>query len=569
MRTGLILLVCVGFAQSLVRVPLSRFPSVRSRLRAVNQLDVFLREHQPDIFSRRYAQCYPATQHYLRMGGRSTERLYNFMDAQFFGQISLGKPEQNFTVVFDTGSTDLWVPSSYCVSQACVRHHKFKAFESSTYVHDGRVGSITVQNQVFGEAVYEPGFTFVLAQFDGVLGLGFPQLAEELGSPVFDTMIGQGLLDEPVFSFYLKNNASGFGGELLFGGVDETRFVSPVNWVPVTQKGYWQIRLDAVKVQGALSFCYRSTQGCEAIMDTGTSLIGGPARDVLLLQQFIGATPTAVGEYLVDCVRISSLPILSFLINNVEYSLTGEQYIRREMLHNKEICFSGFESIDIPSPAGPIWILGDVFLSQFYSIYDRGHDRVGLAHLSGRIFKATCGGEEKNKKRKIQAEEENRTTSTKDWVNKENRTKNTKKGELIHRDVSCMCATRQQFNCKCFNTQCFSFGQKVPTAVPQSASEGNPQPQHEKEIQWGSPELLGQWCMLRYDQELYPGIILSTDETHVQVKCMHRVGPNRFFWPARDDILWYLFEDVLEIIPPPKPVTKRHVEISKEVWARY
>ncbi|KAL1276694.1 hypothetical protein QQF64_036317 [Cirrhinus molitorella] len=163
---------------------------------------------------------------------------------------------------------------------------------------------------------------------------------------------------------------------------------SSINWAPVTQKGYWQIRLDAVKVQGALSFCYRSTKGCQAIVDTGTSLISGPAREVLLLQQFIGATPTAVGEYLIDCVRISSLPVVSFLINNVEYSLTGEQYIRRETLNNKEICFSGFQSIDIPSPAGSVWILGDVFLSQFYSIYDRGHNQVGLsdnqAHLSGR-----------------------------------------------------------------------------------------------------------------------------------------------------------------------------------------
>ncbi|KAL1276707.1 hypothetical protein QQF64_036330 [Cirrhinus molitorella] len=183
------------------------------------------------------------------------------------------------------------------------------------------------------------------------------------------------------FGFAANN---GFGGELLFGGVDETLFVPPISWAPVTQKGFWQIRLDAVKVQGALSFCYRSTKGCQAIVDTGTSLIGGPARDVLLLQQFIEATPTAVGEYLIDCVRISSLPVVSFLINNVEYSLTGEQYIRREMLNNKEICFSGFQSIYIPSPAGPVWILGDVFLSQFYSIYDRGHNRVGLAHLSGR-----------------------------------------------------------------------------------------------------------------------------------------------------------------------------------------
>ena len=75
-------------------------------------------------------------------------------------------------------------------------------------------------------------------------------------------------------------------------------------------------------------------------------------------------------------------------------------------------------------------------------------------------------------------------------------------------------------------------------------------------------------CVLTYDKDLYPGIILAVDETQVQVKCMHRVGPNRFFWPVREDVLWYMFDDVLELIPPPKPVTSRHMEIEKEVWAR-
>ncbi|XP_065146153.1 nothepsin [Paramisgurnus dabryanus] len=402
MRTFLILF-SLGFVESLIRVPLSRAPSVRSKLRAAEQLQEFMREHEPDFYSRRYAQCFPPARDFIRLPGKSVERLYSFMDAQFFGEISLGNPQQNFTVIFDTGSSDLWVPSSYCVSQACAMHHKFKAFKSSTYTHDGRVfgihygsghllgvmareqlmvGSLTVQNQIFGEAVYEPGFAFVMAHFDGVLGLGFPQLAEEMGSPVFDSMIAQNSVDEPVFSFYLRNNGSGFGGELLFGGVDETLFVPPINWVSVTQKGYWQIKMDGVKVQGALSFCYRSSHGCQAVVDTGTSLIGGPSRDILMLQQFIGATPTAIGEYLLDCARISSLPVVSFLLNDVEYSLTGEQYVRREILNNNEICISGFQSIDVPSPAGPMWILGDVFLSQFYSIYDRGHNRVGFAHLS-------------------------------------------------------------------------------------------------------------------------------------------------------------------------------------------
>lgn len=76
-----------------------------------------------------------------------------------------------------------------------------------------QVGDLTVLNQEFGESVYEPGATFVMAKFDGVLGMGYPSLAEILGNPVFDNMMAQRTVDEPVFSFYLSRcNLTSFKG---------------------------------------------------------------------------------------------------------------------------------------------------------------------------------------------------------------------------------------------------------------------------------------------------------------------------------------------------------------------
>lgn len=84
------------------------------------------------------------------------------------------------------------------------------------------------------------------------------------------------------------------GGELLLGGSDPKHYTGEFTYVPVTKKGYWQFKMDSLEVggSGGGEFC---KGGCQAIADTGTSLIAGPTKDIEELNAKIGATPVFGG----------------------------------------------------------------------------------------------------------------------------------------------------------------------------------------------------------------------------------------------------------------------------------
>lgn len=69
-----------------------------------------------------------------------------------------------------------------------------------------QLAGLSVQGQMFGEAVKQPGVVFAVARFDGVLGMAYPILSVGKVRPLFDSMMAAKLLQQNIFSFYINRS---------------------------------------------------------------------------------------------------------------------------------------------------------------------------------------------------------------------------------------------------------------------------------------------------------------------------------------------------------------------------
>jgi saccharopepsin len=316
----------------------------------------------------------------------------NFLNAQYFSEITIGTPPQTFKVVLDTGSSNLWVPSQQCGSIACYLHTKYDSSSSSTYKKNGTafeirygsgslsgfvsedvmtIGDLKIKNQIFAEATEEPGLAFAFGRFDGILGLGYDTISVNKIPPPFYNMVEQGLLDEPVFAFYLGDTNNGEESEVIFGGIDESHYTGKLTTIPLRRKAYWEVDLDAITLGDATA----ELDNTGVILDTGTSLIALPSTLAELLNKEIGAKKGYNGQYSIECEKRDSLPDLSFRLSGHDFVITPFDYI----LEVQGSCISSFMGMDFPEPVGPLAILGDAFLRKWYSVYDLGKNTVALA----------------------------------------------------------------------------------------------------------------------------------------------------------------------------------------------
>ena len=314
----------------------------------------------------------------------------NYVDAQYYGPITIGTPGQKFTVIFDTGSSNLWVPSVLCKSLSCLHMNKYNNAHSSSYQADGRTMSITygsgsvvgtvdsdtlgiaglsVKKVLFGE-MKNLTWNFVASKFDGILGLAWQSISV-LGLPtVFDTMIAQGLVSQHSFSFYLTQTQSAVGSSLVLGGINNKYFTGTFKYYPLIAENYWMIKVDYASVNGK-----RLTKDpFNGIVDSGTSVIVGSKSIVAEILIAIGAAGT------IDCGRIPTLPTVSFTINGDVYDLPASMYVLQVTDQQGDTqCVVGIQAINFPASFGPTVILGDSFIKYYYTHFDKDGERVGFA----------------------------------------------------------------------------------------------------------------------------------------------------------------------------------------------
>ncbi|KAH8555912.1 aspartic peptidase domain-containing protein [Umbelopsis sp. PMI_123] len=357
-------------------------------------------------------------------------QLYNAVQQGAYAiDLSIGTVGQNFTVILDTGSTELWVPGPNCPKTQCFGT-LFNTQASSTYVATsdpislvygvgsdngtyGRdtvtLGGYQVQNLSFGVISSAANSSVPVngePYLNGILGLAFPALtyAYKTHKAQYDPFIfalwKQNQIPQPIFSIYLgPRTAAGETGLVTFGGIDNTKYSGNLQYLQVQMETYpnitanyyhWNILLLglAATVDGKQSSNFLGTSGETVALDTGTTLSYMPQDLVASMLKVIA--PNAIyiqGIYVVDCNLASSTGTLDFAFGNATGN-SSTTILRAPIssfvlpadsasIGTAQNCIWGIIPINIQELG--TYLLGDTFLQSFYVVHDFENHTIGMA----------------------------------------------------------------------------------------------------------------------------------------------------------------------------------------------
>jgi len=345
------------------------------------------------------------------------QHLVNNANTQYFGNIWVGTPPKPFSVVFDTGSSVLWVPSATCKSSACKTHHRFTLQKSSTgkliQVSKGKVreahieygtgrmtGVEAVDSIRFGEkgglllkktglllAEKEQSAVFKNFPFDGVFGLNRRSVKAKdingLNFNVFKNAKSNGSLKKNIVSFWIGGPPGKKGGAMAVGGTDTRFFSGAMSWHKVEQNpfGNWMLNLKSLKV-GKTEVC--GGGGCTVIIDTGTSLLVASKAVHDIMAKTVKIKPS--------CKGFAKNPDMTFTFGKSKFKLAPADYTIEMAWGKRKRCSCSMVPMQgtllkklkkiVPHNNKKVIIMGDVFLRRVYTAFDNSNPaapKVGFA----------------------------------------------------------------------------------------------------------------------------------------------------------------------------------------------
>jgi hypothetical protein len=338
----------------------------------------------------------------LLQESRALARARMLHATQYYGEVTVGTPPQKFKVIFDSGSGHLLIPSRKCEDPACEGHSRYNATNSTTgmqigwsdeptkavepdsddrdvstiFFASGSAAGEFARDRVcvseercgvmdFVQLTEESDDPFKDAEWDGVMGLGL-KISDANEFNVLHNLVGG--LSEPVLAIYLTNNDD---SALSFGHIDHDLYEGELKYQEISDEGYWQVKMDDFAIGGKASgICGKD--GCQAVVDTGSSMLMAPPPMVSALEKALDVKE--------DCSNFDKLPTLGFTFQNATFTLRPEDYIDSQKTKDgKDGCWLGL--LPVPDTGkGPLVVLGYPFLRQVYTVLDAGSSpKVGFA----------------------------------------------------------------------------------------------------------------------------------------------------------------------------------------------
>ncbi|KAJ3963882.1 protease [Lentinula raphanica] len=317
-------------------------------------------------------------------------------DELWDGQISIGSSSQEFLIDFDTGSSDLWVPSTNCTDSLCSSKKKYDPSASSSseaqggsfniqygdgstvsgpiFVDNVTVAGISVSGQHFA-AVTNLSRSVAQTPFDGILGMGYSTLSNLNAPTFFETAVKQGAVPSPEFSFFLSTN----GSELYIGGTNSEHYTGDIEFHDVnTTPGYWKLTNGSISVPSNASV----VSGIDTIVDSGTTLIYGPTQAVKALWDSIpgaSAYEAEPGFYTYPCNQTLGV---SMSWGGKNWSIPDEHMNTGYTDGSGQNCVGALVGQNIFGARSSTWLVGDTFMKGVYSVFNLGTNQLGFAQLA-------------------------------------------------------------------------------------------------------------------------------------------------------------------------------------------